>query len=241
MPVSLIVWIVIASFFVKNGKHKLFLRVLGLGLFLFFTNPFIATLAINSWEPAPIPYNSINDKYMYGVVLSGITNPDRPPFDRIQFNKGADRIVHAVDLYKRGIIKKILITGGSGMLTFEGKKESHQLQDFVLQSGVSEVDVLLEDQARNTYENARFSSALLDLQTSESIILITSAFHMYRAKRCFDKIGLHVSTFPTDHYGGEISFMPDEIIIPSLNGLKIWTILFKEWLGVAAYKLNGYI
>lgn len=241
MPVSLMAWVVLASFFVKKGKYRRSLQMTGLGLFLFFTNPLIATLAINSWEPVPIPYNSMDETYAYGIVLSGITNPDRPPFDRVQFNKGADRIVHAIDLYKLGIIKKILITGGSGMLTFEGKKESQQLRNFAIRSGVPEIDILLEDQARNTHENARFSSELLGSESSESIILITSAFHMYRAKKCFDKIGIQVSVFPTDHYGREISYTPDEILIPSIYGLKIWTILTKECMGIIAYKVSGYI
>lgn len=240
MPTSLIAWLVIASLLIKKDKYEKRLRWLGFALFLFFTNPIIATIAINAWEPNAIHYDEIEGSYAYGIVLSGITNPNRPPFDRIQFNKGADRIVHALDLYKQGRIKKILITGGSGTITFEGRKEAYALRDFLLSSGIPQTDILVEDKARNTRENALFSKELMASST-ESSILITSAFHMLRAKKCFEKVEIEVVPFPTDYYGRQLYYTPDDVLIPSLYGLKIWTILFKEWIGLAAYKVAGYI
>ena len=240
MPISLLAWLVIASFFMKRKKYKRITYTIVFSLFLFFTNPFIANVMINTWESDAIPYAELESKYTYGIVLSGITNPDRPPFDRVQFNKGADRIVHALDLYRQGIIAKIVITGGSGKLLTEGKKESHVLRDFAVQNGIPKEDIIIEDQARNTHENALFAFSLI-ANSDESIILLTSAFHMPRAKRSFEKAGLSVVPFPTDHYGQEISFTPDQIVIPSLYGLEIWTILAKEWIGLLAYWAAGYI
>lgn len=200
----------------------------------------MATVAINTWEPSAIPYDQIQRTYAYGIVLSGITNPNRPPYDRVQFNKGADRIVHALDLYKHGIIEKILITGGSGTLTFDGNKEAHSLRDFALNQGITNSDILIEDNARNTRENALFSKELIS-NFSDSVILVTSAFHMYRAKKCFERINVPVVPFPTDHCGRELFYTPDDVLIPSLYGLKIWTILIKEWIGIMAYRAAGYI
>ncbi|WP_420581180.1 YdcF family protein [Reichenbachiella sp.] len=240
MPTSLVAWLIIASIFIKRDRHKKILRGLAFGLFIFFTNPFIATVVINSWEPNAIQYDQVERTYSYGIVLSGITNPNRPPFDRVQFNKGADRIVHAIDLYKKGIIEKIMITGGSGTLTFEGNKEAHAMRDFLLNFGVPQADILIEDKARNTRENALFTKELFT-NPSSKVVLITSAFHMYRAKKCFEKVGMDVMSFPTDHYGRELYYTPDDTLIPSIYGLKIWTILFKEWIGIIAYKVAGYL
>ena len=240
MPVSLIAWMMIGSFIVSRRAAKQKLRSVGIALFLFFTNPLISTLAINAWEPDPQSYQNIQEKFEYGIVLSGITNPDRPPFDRTHFNKGADRIIHAIDLYQRGIIKKILITGGSGTITYEGKKESTALKEFALSYNIPAADILVEDQARNTRENALYCSQLITSNKS-SILLITSAFHMPRAKRCFTKVGLTPTTFPTDYYGTPLHFTPDEIIIPSVQSLIIWSILIKEYVGLASYWIVGYI
>lgn len=241
MPVGLIAWSFVGSFIVKRIKHKRALRFLGLALFFCFTNPLIANWTMNCWEPTYQLYDSMQEKYDCGIVLSGITDPDRQPFDRIHFHKGADRIVHAIDLFHQGIIQNILITGGSGLLTIEGHKESHKLSEFAIKNGVPRENIIVEDQARNTHENATLSARIITEQQFDKTLLITSAFHMYRAKRCFEKAGVQVSTFPTDHIGNPSNLSPDEVIIPSINGLKTWTILTKEWLGIVAYKIAGYI
>ncbi|MEP2024587.1 MAG: YdcF family protein [Reichenbachiella sp.] len=240
MPTSLIAWLVIASLLVKRHRQKHILRILAISLFFFFTNPWISTVVMNAWEPDPLPFHNFDQEYSVGIVLSGITNPNRPPFDRVQFNKGADRIVHAIELYKLSIIHKILITGGSGTLTFEGNKECYALQEFAISSGVPIEDILIENRARNTRENALFTKELIAGIPGQTM-LITSAFHMRRAQGCFQKVGLETIPFPTDHYGEPIHYTPDDIIIPSIIGLKIWTILTKEWIGIVAYWAAGYI
>ena len=57
------------------------------------------------WEPPPKDFHSLPD-YEVGIILTGVTNIDKTPKDRTYFNKGADRVTHAVQLYKMGKIKK---------------------------------------------------------------------------------------------------------------------------------------
>ncbi|MFY0626885.1 MAG: YdcF family protein [Reichenbachiella sp.] len=242
MPVSLIGFSLIAAVFIHNEKLKRAFFWIGITLFFVFTNPLISKIAINSWEPEVKKYIEINEKYEWAIVLAGITSPNRPPFDRIHFNKGADRLVHAIDLYKKGFVRKILISGGSGVLSFEGKPESIQLRSFAISMGVRSRDIIVDDKSRNTWENAHNSRKILvDKKARGKVLLITSAFHMPRAKACFDKLGFHTDTFPTDYYGGPFRFTIDEIILPKLYGLQIWSILIKEWAGLTAYKIAGYI
>ncbi|MCV9385585.1 YdcF family protein [Reichenbachiella ulvae] len=239
---SPLVWailLLIASFVIRSNNTRKALRGLSLGILLFFTNPLIAKWMMNIWEVKSKEYQTIAEAYDYGIVLAGITEPNRPPFDRIHFNKGADRIVHAIELYKLGKLKKILIIGGSGVLTFEGKKESHALADFAILCGVPPQDVMIEDQSRNTHENAAFSSVLIP--NNSQCLLFTSAFHMKRAEGCFHKTGLLVDTFPTDYYGGPIHFSPDDLFIPKIYSLQLWSILLKEWVGIVSYKIAGYL
>ena len=104
MPMSIIVIVFISSFIIKKRKKQL--QILAVALFFFFSNPFISQLAMRWWEVAPIAINSIQKPYEVGVVLCGVTNPHQKPDDRAHFNTGADRIIHAVQLYKLGKIKK---------------------------------------------------------------------------------------------------------------------------------------
>lgn len=239
MPLSISCLLLIISIVVTNGLWKKRLRRSGIFCLLLFSNPLIATLSINAWEPNAKLYTDFHDQYDWGVVLAGITNPDRHPYDRIQFNKGADRIVHAIDLYKLGKVKKLLISGGSGILTFEGEKESHALADFARSCGVLSEDIIIEDKSRNTRENASYSSELIE--ENETVLLFTSAFHMKRAMGCFNKLSVKTTAFPTDYYGNKIRFSPDEVIVPKHQSFQIWSILIKEWIGLVAYKLAGYI
>ncbi|MGB4399127.1 MAG: YdcF family protein, partial [Daejeonella sp.] len=110
--------------------------------------------------------------------------------DRVFFGKGADRVVHAIQLYKAGKIKRIIISGGSGALVGKKVPEAEHLKKVFLFSGVPDSVLYIESESRNTVENARFSKRLIDsLQLQPKFLLVTSAFHMPRAMGCFQKAG----------------------------------------------------
>lgn len=242
MPVSLICWALLGSLIIKDRLKKKLMLGLGIGMMLVFSNPYLAKKAMNSWEPDPKLYTDITEPYEWCVVLGGFTEPNRPPFDRAHFIKGADRLMHAIELYKLGKVNNILIAGGSGTLTFEGKKESTMIEAFALNAGVKRRNLYTESNSRNTRENAVYVQKFLSTQKRQnSVLLVTSAFHMKRAKGCFNEVGIQLDTFPTDYYGGEIRYSPDDLIIPKLFGLQIWTILIKEWVGLLAYMVVGYV
>jgi uncharacterized SAM-binding protein YcdF (DUF218 family) len=58
-------------------------------------------------------------------------------------------------------------------------------------------EVWLEDESRNTEENARFSQALLAQKGIDHVFLVTQAFHMPRAVAIFEQMGLKVTPAPT--------------------------------------------
>ncbi|RJE75271.1 hypothetical protein BGP76_19445 [Reichenbachiella sp. MSK19-1] len=239
MPLSISMILLLSSWCVRNTKIKKRLFLLGIVSLLFFSNPLLSKWMINLWEPNPVLYTEITEHYDWAIVLAGITEPNRPPYDRVQFNKGADRIVHAIQLYKLGKVKKILISGGSGVVGYDGKKESHALAGFAQMCGVDSTAIFIEDQSRNTHENALYSTQ--QITTNETAILFTSAFHIRRAKGCFQKLGITADTFPTDYYGGEIHWTPDALFIPKTESIQTWSMLIKEWVGLGSYKLLGYI
>ncbi|MEQ9290196.1 MAG: YdcF family protein [Cyclobacteriaceae bacterium] len=240
MPISLISTLFIISFFFKK-RRKLFLG-LGVFLLLFFSNPFLANMVMRWWEVPAIRIDSISEPYAAGVVLCGVTDTRQQPNDRVHFLKGADRIVHAVQLYKEGKIRKILVSGGSGDLLHPEEDESQDMYQFARMCGVRKRDILLENKSRNTHQNAQLSKKILEEEKiQDKILLITSAFHMRRARGCFEKEGVAVDIFSTDLNSGEIEFSPIDSIVPNVGAISTWTILFKEWIGIAAYKVVGYI
>jgi len=243
MPLTIIMILIILGaikFQKKWGKKLLWL---GIALLIFFTNPFTANRALLAWEPAYKEFDEVQN-HEIGIVLTGVTNLSKTAYDRTFFNKGADRITHALQLYRLGKIKKILITGGQGLNPVNPQSEAELLQRFLEMTGVPSKDILIEDQSKNTAQNAQFTRKFLEqkgIDTSQDFLLITSAFHMYRAKGCFEKVGLQTKTFPTDYYSYDPKYDVPALFFPSADALTFWHKLVKEWIGITVYKLVGYI
>lgn len=149
-------WFILALFIKRISLKRKFL-LLGIIYLLFFSNRFIVNEALLLLEVAPTPYASVEDTYDVGIVLGGVTNSAKTPRDRVYFSKGADRITHAFQLYELGKIKKILVTGGTGNIINTTYREADNLYEFLILCGVNPEDILLENNARNTYENAKYS------------------------------------------------------------------------------------
>ncbi len=198
---------------------------------------------MDAWEPDFKDIETLPN-YAVGIVLTGVTNLDKTTYDRTFFARGADRATHALQLYKLSKIKKILITGGQGLNPINPNTEAELLRDFLVIAGVDATDIMVENQAKNTYQNAVFAREKLDAhgyQINEKQLLITSAFHMYRSKGCFDKAGVQTDTYPVDYYAHDPKFDLPSLLYPNPDALSHWHKLFKEWIGIVTYKVVGYI
>lgn len=196
-----------------------------------------------AWEPKYKAFEEVKN-HEIGIVLTGVTNLGKTAYDRTFFQKGADRITHALQLYQMGKIKKILITGGQGLTPVNPNTEALLLKNFLMMAGMPESDIMIEDQAKNTRENALFTKVLLEekgIDLNQEFILITSAFHMKRSKGCFDKVGLYTETFPVDYYSQDTKYDIPVLFYPDPYSIFIWHKLVKEWIGIVVYSVVGYM
>lgn len=242
LPLTLVFIFFILFVFVKKQPWKKRFFWTGFLLFLFFSNDFISNEVMRVWEVDTKPFSEV-PPHEVGIVLTGSTVPFLQPNDRVYFQRGADRVTHSIQLYKLGLIKKILVSGGSGRLLGEDEPEANKFKKVMLMAGVNEADLIIENKTRNTRESAVAVKRILDSLnvSAESCLLITSAFHMRRSMACYRKVGLVLESFSTDFYGvPDKPFIPT-IFIPSIQGFIIWEKLFKEWMGLVAYKIAGYI
>jgi uncharacterized SAM-binding protein YcdF (DUF218 family) len=72
-------------------------------------------------------------------------------------------------------------------------------------------------------------------------LLVTAAFHMYRARKCFQKQGFEVTAYSSDLRSIRAKDTVLNTLIPNYGGLQIWTYLLKEWIGLIVYSMKGYI
>ena len=194
---------------------------------------------MSSWEVPAKPYSELK-VYEAGIVLGGMSVND-PQLGRMQFFRGVDRLIQTVDLYKRGIIKRIIFTGGSGRILHPEMKEGMLIKPYLLEMGVPDSVLIIENESNNTHENALFTKKILeDQKITGPFLLITSAFHMRRSMACFNTVGIKAESYSTDRYSGPIKFEFDHIIIPDVSTLYDWNTLFHEWMGYLTYKITGY-
>lgn len=242
MPLVIICILLLLSLFLRSQLWRTWLARTGIILLLFCANDFIANEFLLAWEIPATPLADIKKQYTWGIILCGVVKSDTEPNDRVYFQRGADRVTHTVQLYKAGIIKKILVSGGVGRLFNVGEPEADVIARVLVMMGVPPGDILTENQSRNTHESAvELKKMLADSVKQEECLLITSAFHMRRSRACFAKVGLTLDTFSTDFLSHKRKFSIDGLLIPKVEAVVHWHVLMKEWVGFVAYTLAGYV
>jgi len=240
-PLVVISALFIVSLVLKNTIWKKRLFTAALIILLFCSNEFISNEVMRLWELPPTPFSEITKKYEVGILLTGVTKSNFSPNDRIYFQRSSDRVMHTMQLYKLGHIKKILISGGSGSL-IERSKEADDLALVFQLMGVPPDDLIIENQSDNTHESAvAVKSMIENSYQPKDCLLITSGYHMRRSRACFKKVGFETDTFSVDFLSNKRSFSPDTLLLPKVESLFNWQVLLKEWVGFIAYKVAGYI
>lgn len=241
-------WILICFFLAwktqSSRKRKIFTWI-GIGLILFFSNPFITSEFYRLWNYELKTEKEIS-KYEVGIVLSGMASFDKET-KTIHINRSADRIWQALNLYHAKKIKKILISGDNGYITDKGLHEAEQFKDVLVKWGIPKEDIITESISRNTAENGIETKKILTKlkihpTETKKALLITSGLHMRRSKAVFDKMNIPVDCFPVD--GGKTKkrdYYFYQFIVPDFENFESWTNLIKEVIGYCVYDVSGYI
>lgn len=241
LPYTWIVGIACYAFWVKDKNKKQIAGIILILLLMVPSNTPLVNFLLKQWEMPPQSLDSIPEQST-GIILTGITKLNKKPYDRIYFAKGADRVTQALMLYRKGKINRFIITGGSGQLLEEGRAEALELKKFLLDCQVPSSIISIEDQAKNTRQNALFTKALITRDTLHGpFILITSAFHMKRSMGCFTKENIPCIPFPVDYYSMDEVTNPIDFIIPEVAALNNFTLLIREMSGYFIYKTMGYL
>ena len=238
------IWIIaILSFaiFSKNEKKRKKLISIAFVMIVFFSNPWIIIQLQYPLHAPPMPMKA-NEKYEIGVLLGGITS-----YDRVNkaghFNMSSDRFIQAALLYKTGHIKKIIASGGrNGMFLEDNFREAEFIAKNLVDLGIPKEDILIEGNSKNTKENAENTRKILDSIgiINTKIVLITSAFHITRAKATFELAGIQVRPYPC-----AFSMLPSSVkfsaesLLPSTSAIDAWGGLFKELIGLAVIKIKN--
>ena len=106
-----------------------------------------------------------------------------------------ERINHAVSLYKKGLSKKIIFTGGKGFPTEPG--ESVIAKRYALKLAVPQNDIYIENISRTTEENLIYARRIGAENGCRTYILVSDPYHMKRAVAIAHYLGMNVYSSPT--------------------------------------------
>jgi uncharacterized SAM-binding protein YcdF (DUF218 family) len=105
-----------------------------------------------------------------------------------------ERLNRALQLYRTGKIKYIILAGGLG--DDEQQSEAQAMKTYLLGHGVPAEKMILEDKSRNTKENLSNTKFLLNNKPIHSLYLVTHDYHMYRALIYAQQADLRVAPAP---------------------------------------------
>lgn len=123
----------------------------------------------------------------YVLVLGAHIYVDRPSA-ALQ-----SRLDVAADLLEENPDAKLVLCGGQG--PDEIMPEAHMMRDYLLEKGVPEGSLLVEDQSNNTIQNIANAKAEFDLAGQKTAV-ITNEFHLARARRLMQQAGLENAGMP---------------------------------------------
>lgn len=145
----------------------------------------------------------------------------------------ADRVWQGAKLHKAGKAPIVVMSGPDVM-----NSTAPLLHDF----GIPEEALLAFSDARNTEEESKMIYAAIGSGgsgTKPRILLVTSAWHMSRAKLLFERVGFDVVPAPTDF---EMSYVLEQPIrvgdfLPSADAFIRNSYAVKEWVSNIGYRL----
>ncbi|MGE5191217.1 MAG: YdcF family protein [Deltaproteobacteria bacterium] len=212
-----------------------------LGLFVVLSTPVAGQLALRSLESSVVPAAGVPAGADTIVVLSAGLRIDDDAGEHVRLDEPSmQRCRYAARLYRQAVRCRLVLTGGKVDWTEPGPTFAAAMRDFLLELGIQPEDMVLEERAASTYENALFSKRLLQKKGEGRIWLVTDAFHMGRAVRCFQVLGIEVAPAPCDYHSRRWRFEPTSLV-PSSRGIGLVSRASHEWLGRLWYRLRGRI
>lgn len=231
-PLGLMVLLVSLSVILQRRGPAL----IGLIMLLVCSLPMTADRLWETLE-ADYPHRSIESTENADavVVLSGMlgwleTEDSVVP----QWGEATDRLFAGVDLLNAGKAPLIIFNRAQNPWR-KLPPEGDQLEKQAIIMGVQERQILLTGLVTNTADEADEVRALMDFGDIKRIILVTSPFHMPRARMLFDRAGIDSTPYPTDFRSSD-GRSDWTRFTPSAGGLHKTSEAVREFIGRLFYR-----
>ncbi|MDO8584099.1 MAG: ElyC/SanA/YdcF family protein [bacterium] len=123
----------------------------------------------------------------YAIILGASVTRARQPSDALR-----DRLDVGIDLWKRGSVEKLFITGDDGSNQVD---EVSVMRDYLLNQGVSSTQIIVDEQGYRTYESCKRAKTLFGI---DEAVIVTQRFHLGRALYLCEHFGMKTQGVSAD-------------------------------------------
>lgn len=106
-----------------------------------------------------------------------------------------ERINHAVQLYQSGRVERLIFTGGVGIKS--STPEALVARDYAMRRGVPMQAIIVETQSQSTAGNLRNAQIVAAANEVDSLLIVSTPFHMRRAMLIAERLQLNAEPSPT--------------------------------------------
>ncbi|POF31493.1 YdcF family protein [Roseibium marinum] len=220
----------------KTGRLFAWAGVLGLAVGGFSPAANWLILPLEERFPKPAELSGYDGIIVLGGAVDTVVTGGRGD---TALTTSAERITIAARLASQLPAARVIHTGGQGVIVASQASEAEGAARLFADFGISAHRVVLEDAARNTWENSVFTKELVDPRPGQRWLLVTSAYHMPRSMGVFEKAGwTGVTAYPVDYRtrGKEDLTLGFD---GASKGLRRFDVAFREWIGLIVYRMSG--
>ena len=230
LPIMLVIIFILIGL-IKNKKKIIYITI---GVLYIISTPIFSSNFFKLVEGIEYrkPISAIDSADAI-VVLSGMLEINEVKDSTYIEWVDPDRFFGGIALFKANKAQKLVFTGGKMPWDKAKKTEGAVLKDYAISNGIASQKIFVTKDVENTADEAVAVKELIS--PNKRIILVTSAFHMYRAKILFEKEGFVVIPYKVDYKAArnkEITFI---YFLPSANNLRITETGFRELFGRLFY------
>jgi uncharacterized SAM-binding protein YcdF (DUF218 family) len=227
----MLVIIVILIGLIKNKKKLIYIAI---GVLYIISTPIFSNNFFKLVEGSEYrkPLSAIDSADAI-VVLSGMLEINEVG-DSTYIEWGdPDRFFGGMALFKAGKAQKIVFTGGKMPWSKARKTEGDVLKEYAISNGISSEKIYVTKDVENTADEALAVKELI--RPSTRILLVTSAYHMLRARRLFEKQGIEVIPYKVDYNVNRNKVMVVMDLLPNAESLKLTETGIREVIGRLYY------
>lgn len=125
------------------------------------------------------------------IVVMGAAQYDGRPSPQL-----AARLDHVAELWPEGYAPLVIVTGGN--IPGDRFTEASASASYLIDRGVPDEAILLEDEGSNSFETLSSVAEMLDELGLDEVLIVTDPYHALRSRETAEELGLSVRLSSTD-------------------------------------------